>query len=75
MTVTAKTTQQIKDLIGWMRKYNRAARAAQYFFLQFFDVVCQLSLPDDNVGVKQGRRQTDTSTLENNDLIGWCEEK
>ena len=45
------------------------------FFLQFFDVVCQFSLPDDNVGVKQGRRQTETSTLENHDLIGWYEEK
>ena len=37
---TATTTPQMNDLIGWIRKNNRAARAARYL-VQFFDVVCQ----------------------------------
>ena len=43
-TGTATTTPQIKDLIGWMKKNNRATRAAR-FLAQFFD----RSLPNDNV--------------------------
>ena len=39
-TATSATTPQINDLIGWMKKNNRAARAAR-FFVQCFDVVCQ----------------------------------
>ena len=39
-TGKATTTPQINDLIGLMRKYNRAARAAR-FLVQCFDVVCQ----------------------------------
>ena len=30
------------DLIGWMKKNNRAARAAR-FLVQFFDAVCQIT--------------------------------
>ena len=30
------------DLIGWIRKNNRAARAARSL-IQFFDVVCQMT--------------------------------
>ena len=33
---TATVTPQINDLIGWMRKNDRAARAAR-FLVQFFD--------------------------------------
>ena len=40
VTVTAMTTPENSDLIGWMRKNNRAARAARTL-VQFFDVVCQ----------------------------------
>ena len=29
-TEIATTTKQIKDLIGWMRKNNRAARAGRF---------------------------------------------
>ena len=36
---TAAATQQINDLIGWIRKNNRAARAARTL-AQVFDVVC-----------------------------------
>ena len=36
----ATTTPQINDLIGWIQKNNRAARAAR-FFVQLFDTVCQ----------------------------------
>ena len=39
------TTPQINDLIGWMKKNNRAARAAR-FLVQCFDVV---RLPNDDV--------------------------
>ena len=41
-TGTATTTppSQINDLIGWIRKDNRAARAAR-IFVQFYDVLCQ----------------------------------
>ena len=39
-TATATTTLQIKDLIGWVRKNNRAARAAR-FLVQLIDVVCR----------------------------------
>ena len=38
----ATITPQITDLIGWMKKNNRAARAARArFFMQIFDVVRQ----------------------------------
>ena len=37
---TAKTTPQINDLIGSMRKNNRAARAAR-FMVKFVDVSLQ----------------------------------
>ena len=37
---TPTTTPQMNNLIGWIRKNNRAARAAR-FLVQFFDVVCQ----------------------------------
>ena len=36
----SRTTPQINDLIGWMKKNNRAARAAR-LLVQFFDVVWQ----------------------------------
>ena len=36
------TVPQINDLIGWMRKNYRAARAAR-FLMHFFDVVCQMT--------------------------------
>ena len=39
-TATATKTPQVNDLIGWIRKNNRAARTAR-FLLQIFDVVCQ----------------------------------
>ena len=35
----AMTMPQNTDMIGWMSKNNRAARATR-FLLQFFDVVC-----------------------------------
>ena len=31
------------DLIGWIRKNNRAARAARCL-VQFFDVACQMTI-------------------------------
>ena len=37
---TATTAPQINDMIGCMRKNNRAARAARSL-VEFFDVVCQ----------------------------------
>ena len=40
-TATATLTPQTNDLIGWMGKSNRAARAAR-FLVQFFGVVCQM---------------------------------
>ena len=40
--MTATTTQLINDFIGWLKKNNRAARAAR-FLLQFFDVVYQMT--------------------------------
>jgi len=39
-TATSATTPQINDLIGWMKKNNRAARAAR-FLVHSFDVVWQ----------------------------------
>ena len=39
-TATATTTPENNDLIGWMRKNNRAARAARTL-VEIFDVVCQ----------------------------------
>ena len=39
-TATTKTEQN--DLIGWMRKNNRAARAARTW-VHFFDEVCQMT--------------------------------
>ena len=39
-TATTTTTPLINDLIGWIGKNNRAARAAR-LLVQFFDVVCQ----------------------------------
>ena len=36
------TTPENNDLIGWMKKNNRAARAARTI-AQFFDVVCQMT--------------------------------
>ena len=39
-TATSMTTPQINDLIGWMKKNNRAARAA-LFLVHCFVVVCQ----------------------------------
>ena len=41
-TGTATTTPQIIDLIGLMRKNNRAARAER-FSVQFFDAVYQMT--------------------------------
>ena len=42
---TATTAPQINDMIGCMRKNNRAARAARSraarSLVEFFDVVCQ----------------------------------
>ena len=43
---TAMTTSENNDLIGWMRKNNRATRAARTLE-QFFVI----SLPIDNVKV------------------------
>ena len=40
-TGTATTSPQINDLISWIRKNNRAARAAR-FLVRFLDVVCQI---------------------------------
>ena len=40
MTATAMTTRENNDLIGWMKKNNRAARAARTL-VAFFDVVYQ----------------------------------
>ena len=40
-----KTTPESIYLIGWMRKDNRAARAARTL-VQFFDVVCQMTTWD-----------------------------
>ena len=37
------TTPENNDLIGWIRKNNRAARAAGTL-VQFFDVVCQTTI-------------------------------
>ena len=37
------TTPENNDLIGWIRKNNRAARAA-HFLVQFFDVACQMTI-------------------------------
>ena len=37
----ATTTPERNDLIGWMGKNNRAARAARTL-VEFFDVVCQI---------------------------------
>ena len=52
-------TWQINDLIGWMRKYNRAARAALVLG-EMFDVVCQTKTwkvhiwgSDDNASPQQ----------------------
>ena len=44
-TATATARPQINDVIGWMRKYNRAARAARAarFLVHFFDVFCQMT--------------------------------
>ena len=39
-TATTTATPQIKDLIGWMRQSNGAARVA-HFLVQYFDDVCQ----------------------------------
>ena len=39
-TTTTLTTSQINDLFGWMRKNERAARAARYL-MQFFEVIGQ----------------------------------
>ena len=53
------TTPQINDLIGWMRKSNRAARAARSL-VQFFYVVGQTTTSnfhtwgsDDNASPQQ----------------------
>ena len=58
-TVTATTTPQINDLIGWVGKNNRAVRAAR-FVVQVFDVVCQTKTwnfdiwgSDDNASPQQ----------------------
>ena len=58
-TATATSTPQTNDLIGWMRKNNRAVRAARSL-AQFFDVVCQTTMrnfdiwgSDDNVSSQQ----------------------
>ena len=40
MAATTTTTLENNDLIGWMRKNIRAARAARAL-VQFFDVVSQ----------------------------------
>ena len=40
---TATSTPQINDLIGWMRKKNRAARAARPL-VQICDVVCHVRM-------------------------------
>ena len=45
-TATAKTRPQINDLIGWMRKNNRAARAGTHFGAFFWRI-----LPNDDVNV------------------------
>ena len=37
------TTPENNDLIGWIRKNNRAACAAR-FLVQFFDVACQMTI-------------------------------
>ena len=37
MTASATTTPENDDLIGWMSKNNRAARAARTW-IEFFDV-------------------------------------
>ena len=42
MTATTTTTSQINDLIGWMRKNNRSARAAR-FLVHCFDVDCKMT--------------------------------
>ena len=56
------TKPQINDLIGWMKKNNRAARAARAarFLVQCFDVVCQTTTwnfhiwgSDDNASSQQ----------------------
>ena len=47
-TATAFTSPQINDIIGWMRKYIRATRAAR-FLVQFFDVVCHSTWNFDEV--------------------------
>ena len=39
-TATSTTSPQINDLIGWMKKHNRTARAAR-FLMQCFDAVCK----------------------------------
>ena len=58
-TTTTTTTPQTNDFIGWMRKNNRAARAAR-FLVQFLDVVCQtrtrnfqICVSDDNASPQQ----------------------
>ena len=38
----SSTTPESNDLIGWMKKNNRAARAARTL-VEFFDVVCQMT--------------------------------
>ena len=43
-TATATTTPQINELIGWIRKNNRAARAAR-----FFSAIFWRSLPNGDV--------------------------
>ena len=42
-TATSTSTPQINDLIGWMRKTNRAARAARPL-VQICDVVCHVTM-------------------------------
>ena len=58
-TATATTTPLINDLIGWMKKNDRAARAAR-FLVQFIDVAYQTTTwnfhiwaSDDNVSPQQ----------------------
>ena len=48
-TATTTTTPQINDLIGWMKKNNRATRAARSL-VHFFDVVCQTTTWNFQIG-------------------------
>ena len=72
-------TNQLKDMIGWMGKNNRAARAARSL-VQFFDMVCQTTTwnfpirgSDDNMKSFKWKpfvpsKRTDTSPTLNSRL-------